>query len=64
MKQYVECDVCNTKIYFGDTFYEFYGMAGVYCSPECFCKSTRCCRTLEMNAKQASDHWCEIFEED
>lgn len=63
MKEYVECDVCNSKIYFGDTFYEYDGRCGIYCSPKCFCAAVSSCKVLTMDAEQAEDHCCVVMEE-
>ena len=60
MKQYVECDNCGSKIYFGDSFYEFNGRCGVYCCAECFVVACGACKELVMDSEQAEDH-CSVF---
>lgn len=58
-KDYVKCDCCGKKIFFGDVVYFHNGFCATYCSAECYADSWG--DSAELDEELAKDNGCEIF---
>lgn len=61
-KDYVKCDCCGKKIFFGDVVYFHNGFCATYCSAECYADSWG--DSAELDEELAKDNGCEIFNDE
>lgn len=61
VKNYVRCDNCDKKIYFGDEVYQHSGRCGIYCSAQCYADSYA--ETHFLFGELADECCCTIYEE-
>ena len=60
-KRYVKCDGCGNDIYLGEIAFQYDGLCGIYCSPECF--SDAFATTRVITEEEAENCGSEVFEE-
>ena len=61
-KDYIKCDCCGKKIFFGDVVYFYHGYCGIYCSAECYADNWG--ESTELYEKLAEDNGCKIYNEE
>lgn len=62
-KDYIKCDCCDKKIFFGDVVYFHHrGYCSAYCSAECYADSWGEC--AELDEELAKDNGCEIYNDE
>lgn len=61
-KDYIKCDCCGKKIFFGDVVYFHHGYCGTYCSTECYADSWG--ESAELDEELAEDNGCEVFNDE
>lgn len=61
-KDYIKCDCCGKKIFFGETVYFYHGYCGTYCSAECFAWNWG--ESAELDEILVEDNGCEVFNDE
>lgn len=61
-KDYIKCDCCGKKIFFGDVVYFHNGYCGTYCSAECYADSWG--EVAELDKELAEDNGCEVYNDE
>lgn len=61
-KDYIKCDCCRKKIFFGDVVFFHHGYCGTYCSAECYADSWG--ESGYLDEELAEDNGCEIFNDE
>ena len=61
-KDYIKCDCCGKKIFFGEMVYFYHGYCGIYCSAECYADNWG--ESTELYEKLAEDNGCKIYNEE
>ena len=61
-KDYIKCDCCGKKIFFGEMVYFYHGYCGIYCSAECYADNWG--ESTELDEKLAENNGCKIYNEE
>ena len=58
-KEYIKCECCGKKIFFGETVYLHQGFTGTYCSAKCYADTWG--STAELDEGLAKIKGCEVY---
>ena len=61
-KDYIKCDCCGKKIFFGDVVYLHRGYCGTYCSAECYAENWG--ESAVLDEILAEDNGCEVYNDE